>query len=142
MAINGNLAEQVSSKKIINSRFGEISVNLENTINFPFGLLGFEGFKQYVLSEFPGDNLPGFKILQSVEDDELSFVVLPLSQGTELIEQLEAGLMTNSKAEQLAIRGGRITSLSGNENFIIGGDGDFRPEHWRDFSNNPGRREV
>ena len=87
MSIHGNLAEQAPIKKVINSRFGEISVNLENTINFPFGLLGFEGFKQYVLAEFPSNNLPGFKILQSVEDDELSFVVLPLSQKTELIEQ-------------------------------------------------------
>jgi len=72
---------------------------------------------------------------------DTNILFLNWSERTELIEQLEAGLMTNSRAEQLAIRGGRITSLSGNENFIIGGDGDFRPEHWRDFSNEPGLRE-
>lgn len=72
---------------------------------------------------------------------DTNILFLNWSERTELIEQLEAGLMTNSKAEQLAIRGGRITSLQGRD-FIIGGDGDFRPEHWRDFSNNPGRREV
>ena len=72
---------------------------------------------------------------------DTNILFLNWSERTELIEQLEAGLMTNSRAEQLAIRGGRITSLSGNENFIIGGDGDFRPEHWRDFSNEPALRE-
>jgi flagellar assembly factor FliW len=44
---------------------------------FPRGLLGFAGRHRYLLTDIPGADAV-FKLLQSVDDPELSFVVLPL----------------------------------------------------------------
>jgi len=73
---------------------------------------------------------------------DTNILFLNWSDRNELIEQLEAGKITNSKAEQLAIRGGKIENPNSRHSFIVGGaGGDFRPEHWRDFSNEPALRE-
>jgi hypothetical protein len=58
---------------------------------------------------------------------DTNILFLNLSEREELIQQLEAGKMTNSQAERLAISGGRITSMNGWDGFVIGGVGDLRP---------------
>ena len=69
--------------------------------------------------------------LRNILADGLDTNILFLNwcEREELIQLMEAGQMSNSRAESLAIRGGRITTVDGNENFIVGGNcgNDFRP---------------
>lgn len=61
---------------IESSRFGPLEYDSQQVITFPKGLPGFDTFTRYIL--FPLDqeqNLP-FYLLHSVEDGELSFIVL------------------------------------------------------------------
>jgi flagellar assembly factor FliW len=59
------------------TRFGPLALDPERVILFPHGLLGFGGRHRYMLAEIPGATA-AFKLLQSIDDAELSFVVLPL----------------------------------------------------------------
>lgn len=58
------------------TRFGPLALAAERIILFPHGLLGFGGCHRYMLTGIPGAT--AFKLLQSIDDAELSFVVLPL----------------------------------------------------------------
>jgi len=59
--------------------FGALAYEPDRVITFPQGLLGFADRRRYVLSEVPGATV-FFKLLQSIDDPELSFVVLPLDR--------------------------------------------------------------
>lgn len=59
------------------TRFGAIALDPEHIIVFPHGLLGFAGQHRYVLTDIPGADAL-FRLLQSLDDPDLSFVVLPL----------------------------------------------------------------
>ena len=59
------------------TRFGPLALDPERIIAFPQGLLGFGGRHRYMLAEIPGATA-AFKLLQSIDEAELSFVVLPL----------------------------------------------------------------
>ena len=60
--------------KITTSRFGELSVNSDDIINFKEGLLGFENLKQFFVVD------PGDKTLilwfQSIDDGKIAFPIL------------------------------------------------------------------
>ena len=62
----------------VDSRFGKININKNKVIRFTGGLLGMEDKTMFCLANFPDSNYAQFKILQSLEDAALSFVVLPL----------------------------------------------------------------
>lgn len=55
-------------------------------IHFPCGLLGFPNRRDFALVEWDHPNYSGLKLLESLTERELSFVVLPLTPGNELIE--------------------------------------------------------
>ncbi|MGI6037267.1 MAG: flagellar assembly protein FliW [Limnochordia bacterium] len=56
------------------SRFGPLEVDVDEIIEFPAGILGFEDYKKYVLLEHkPGSH---FRYLQSMEEPELTFVLI------------------------------------------------------------------
>lgn len=59
--------------KITTARFGEITVEPEQIITFSQGILGFEGFHQYILIEQENSL---FSFLQCVDQPDLSFVVV------------------------------------------------------------------
>lgn len=59
------------------TRFGALALDPARIVAFPLGLLGFAGQHRYVLAEIPGADA-AFKLLQSIDDPDLSFVVLPL----------------------------------------------------------------
>jgi flagellar assembly factor FliW len=59
------------------TRFGPLPRDPERMIVFPHGLLGFADRHRYLLAEIPGADA-AFKLLQSIDDPELSFIVLPL----------------------------------------------------------------
>jgi len=57
----------------LQTRFGTMQVNEEEIIHFPVGILGFSEYHRYVIVEQEGS---AFSFLQSVDDPELSFVVI------------------------------------------------------------------
>ena len=61
------------------TRFGALALDPDRIILFPRGLLGFAGQHHYVLADIPGQDAV-FKLLQSIDDVDLSFVVLPLDR--------------------------------------------------------------
>ncbi len=56
------------------TRLGDIEVDDEKIITFPYGLLGFEDMRRYVLLS-PNPTVP-FRWLQSIENPGLAFVVI------------------------------------------------------------------
>ena len=59
------------------TRFGEVPLSDDRLIEFPAGLLGFADCRRYVLADLPGREA-AFRLLQSVDEPELAFLVLPL----------------------------------------------------------------
>ncbi len=73
----------------IESRFGKIAVRRENPVVFSKGLLGFPDRTQFCLLDFPVEKFAQFKLLQSLEEDELSFITLPLALDNPIIERAD-----------------------------------------------------
>jgi flagellar assembly factor FliW len=59
------------------TRFGEVQIDRDRLITFPHGVLGFADCRRYALTDLPGREIV-FKLLQSVDQPELAFLVLPL----------------------------------------------------------------
>lgn len=75
------------NKYILESRFGKVTIDMDNAIYFPSGLLGMPDKLHFCLTDFPKTAVSEFKILQSLNDIELSFVVLPIALGNAFIER-------------------------------------------------------
>ncbi len=80
-------AGNTSEGNIIASRFGDIRVDAEETLTFPRGLLGFPQCARFVLTEFPSEKMRKFKLLQSLDELQLSFITLPLELHNNYIAQ-------------------------------------------------------
>ncbi|ABJ77722.1 flagellar assembly protein FliW [Leptospira borgpetersenii serovar Hardjo-bovis] len=57
--------------------FGKMQISEKQILSFPEGLLGFEDYKKFALIEEEEESV--FKWLQSVEEVDLAFVVIPPS---------------------------------------------------------------
>lgn len=57
--------------------FGKMQISEKQILSFPEGLLGFEDYKKFALIEEKEESV--FKWLQSVEEVDLAFVVIPPS---------------------------------------------------------------
>lgn len=73
----------------IESRFGAITVDKAKAILFPVGILGMPDKHHFVLTDFPNAKLQQFKLLQSLDDHELSFITLPLELDNGIIERAD-----------------------------------------------------
>lgn len=73
------------------SRFGNINVDKSKTILFPVGLLGMPEKHHFVITDFPNSRLKQFKLLQSMDDDELSFITLPIPLKNDIIDSSDIG---------------------------------------------------
>lgn len=71
---------KVDAQRNIQSKFGEITIDLTKQINFPQGILGFPDFKSYCVVPCPVAKFSNFVLLQSTSNDELVFMTLPLDQ--------------------------------------------------------------
>lgn len=82
----------------IETRFGVLSFTADNRIHMPSGPLGFGDSRRFVLGALPPPANPRFKILQSEEDNDLSFIVTPLQPEDGCIElaDLEDAAMSAS----------------------------------------------
>jgi flagellar assembly factor FliW len=79
VSVAGNAGmSELPLMETIQSRFGEISVDLSKAIAFPKGLLGLPDKSNYILANFPSEKMQQFKILQSLDESALAFIALPL----------------------------------------------------------------
>ncbi|NLW22607.1 MAG: flagellar assembly protein FliW [Tissierellia bacterium] len=61
--------------KLNTTNFGEIEIDEENIIDFPEGIPGFEGEKQFIIINNEDEENP-FQWLQSVNNPDLAFVII------------------------------------------------------------------
>jgi flagellar assembly factor FliW len=72
----------------ITTRFGAVTINREQAVHLPKGMLGMPDKNHFCLTDFPLRKLPSFRLLQCATDVDLSFVVLPIEvQNTFIDEQ-------------------------------------------------------
>ncbi len=62
----------------VETRFGAITFDASNTIYLPRGIIGFPQFRRFGLAAIPDPRMGQFKLLQSLERTDLSFLVLPV----------------------------------------------------------------
>lgn len=80
------LPEAHDDGDVIDTRFGKVQLYRRQPIIFPSGLLGMPDKGQFCLTNFPSEKMARFKLLQSLEDNGLSFITLPLEANNTLIE--------------------------------------------------------
>lgn len=74
---------------VTDTRFGRVQLYRRQPIVFPQGLLGLPDKGQFCLTNFPSEKMSRFKLLQSLEDDKLSFITLPLDVSNAVIERAD-----------------------------------------------------
>lgn len=74
--------------RTIVTRFGELVINENKIITFIDGLYGFEQHHHYIMTQVPGW-AEVFKLLQAVDDPQLSLIVLPMEGGAGPIDQAD-----------------------------------------------------
>ncbi len=72
--------------RTIETRFGSATVDARKAYYYPYGLLGFSDCHQFCLTHIPNQQSSSFKLLQALEDESVSFVVLPISKENPFIE--------------------------------------------------------
>lgn len=76
---------ELPTSQQVDSRFGPIIINTRNRIVFSRGLLGMPERKHFALANFPSEKMQQFKLLQSLDDNSLSFITLPLEVDNAII---------------------------------------------------------
>jgi len=71
--------------EVIKSRFGDITVSLDKALMFPRGLLGMPDKARFALAGFPNPKMQQFMLMQSLDDAELAFIVLPLEMENKIV---------------------------------------------------------
>ena len=69
----------------VESRFGEVEVDVNKAILFPVGLLGMPDKHHFALTDFPSKAMEQFKLLQSLDEANLSFITLPIQPENAII---------------------------------------------------------
>ena len=65
-------------ERVLETKFGEIVVDQTKMTFFPYGLIGMPHFKNFALAECPNEKFKEFLVLQSMDQDGLCFLVMPL----------------------------------------------------------------
>jgi len=73
----------------LHTRFGAFEVDPALTIDMPQGPIGFTEMHRFVLLDVPNGDGGPFKLYQSLDDAGLTFVVVPLPEGSEAIEEAD-----------------------------------------------------
>lgn len=71
---------------VLKTRFGTISFPLANALSAPKGLPGFPDREAFGLAPVPDPRFEQFMLFQALDDESLSFIVLPVEQGSEAIK--------------------------------------------------------
>ncbi len=74
---------------VIESRFGALAISPENAVAFPNGLLGFPELRNFALADLDDARFPQLKVLQSLDDEKMSFLTLPLDPENGVIDKAD-----------------------------------------------------
>lgn len=80
---------QTPTGEYIDTRFGRIRVQRDQPVIFRKGLLGMPEKTSFCLTDFPIQKFARFKLLQSLDDDALSFITLPVALHNEFITRAD-----------------------------------------------------
>ena len=86
---------EIDATEIIETRFGKIGLQKQNSFCFTNGLLGMPDKRDFFLTDFPNEKLRKFKLMQSLDDIALSFITLPLSLSNEIISTEDLSIACN-----------------------------------------------
>ncbi len=81
-AAEGSAAEPI----IVDTRFGRLEFDSSQAISMPRGMMGFPENKVFALTSLPDPRVQNFLLLQSLTDSGLSFLTLPLSLESGILE--------------------------------------------------------
>src|SRR3546814_12779554 len=70
----------------VKTRFGVIEFDLNQALTFPKAIPGFVGYQTFGLAMIPSETQSSFMLLQALDPDDLSFIVLPYDPAAWLIE--------------------------------------------------------
>ncbi|MCI5050170.1 MAG: flagellar assembly protein FliW [Rickettsiales bacterium] len=79
--------QSADGSDVVETRFGPVKIQRTNPIVFPNGMLGIPDRFEYCLTTFPSEKLEKFKLLQSLEDNDLSFITLPVAVDNGIIDK-------------------------------------------------------
>lgn len=82
-------SQNVVDDGYIETRFGRVRAQRENPIIFRKGLLGMPDKTNFFLADFPLEKFARFKLLQSLDDTNLSFITLPLEVNNSIISRAD-----------------------------------------------------
>lgn len=94
---------------VVETRFGAFEFTADSAIQFPNGLVGFANHRFFGLANLPAPAPEDFKLLQSLNEDAISFIVIPLDahasplDGADLDEACEASGVSRDTATLLFI---------------------------------------
>jgi flagellar assembly factor FliW len=81
------------------TRFGALAGRWDAVLEMPQGPLGFAVHRRFALLQIPNPKLEQFRLMQSLEDTELSFIVMPCAPedgpiaASDLVDAVEAAGM-------------------------------------------------
>jgi flagellar assembly factor FliW len=73
------------------TRFGEVKFDEAKAIAFPNGILGMPNQRRFFVAAIPDKKFDKFQVLQSLDDTDVSFAVLPLTSIGNLIDEEDLG---------------------------------------------------
>ena len=73
-------------KATVKTRFGVIEFDLNQALTFPKAIPGFVGYQLFGLAMIPSETQSSFMLLQALDPDDLSFIVLPYDPAAGLID--------------------------------------------------------
>ncbi len=83
------MPKDANETEVVDTRFGKVTVYRKNPVVFPNGLLGMPDKFEFCLTKFPSEKLARFKLLQSLDDLELSFITLPVEMDNAIIDKAD-----------------------------------------------------
>jgi flagellar assembly factor FliW len=83
------LSAGMPRSETIQSRFGEIVVDVDRAVAFPNGPLGMPDKNNFVLANFSSPKMEQFTLLQSLDDSQLSFITLPLEMSNSIVAEAD-----------------------------------------------------
>lgn len=92
---------------VIETRFGKVTVYRKHPILFSKGILGMPDRTEFCLTKFPSPKMARFKMLQSLEDDALSFITLPVDNNNPIFDAADL----TQAAQELEISANELTVL-------------------------------
>jgi flagellar assembly factor FliW len=82
-------AERSEAPIVLQTRFGEMTVDPETVLTLPRGLMGFAALHAFALAALPTERYGRFQVLQSLEAPDVSFIVLPYKPSDALIAEAD-----------------------------------------------------